>query len=300
MKAHDAALAAYLQQCIDRGMTEIPYCELFTITLSTGDVLTYTDFDADVVIGGTRFLGSGLIIPSRGNTKSKVGTEVDEMELDFLCGDDDNGNPAIVLRGMTMHMLAAAGWLNQASVLVQRLFWEQTGVLPPWGPIIKFSGRISKPSQIGQLVISLDVLAWTQLLQRQVPNTIMSPGCLYALFDARCGVPMANYGVACTMAAGSSAVLLTAAQLTQAPGWFDNGFVVFTSGANKGLAASINSYALGTGLQLDAPLIVPLAVGDQFTAYPGCDGQATTCATNFNNAGRYPAWPYVPAPEMAF
>ena len=306
MKTADASLIAYLQQCIDLNMDELPYCELFTLTLTTGDVLTYTDFDSDVVIGGTRFVGTGLVIPERGNIKSKVGTEVDEMQLDFLLGQDDYGNPANVLRGMTMQMLAAAGWLDQATVLVQRLFWQVVGVLPPWGPVWKFSGFVAKPSEISTMLVALDTVSWTQKLQRQVPNTIMQPGCPYQVFDQRCGVNAATYAIACVAGAGSSGVLLKAAALTQADGWFDNGYVVFTSGANQGLACSIKTYALANGIQLDVPLLMTIAPGDTFTAYPGCDYTSATCGAKFNNLGtattpgRYGGWDFVPAPEVAF
>ncbi len=302
MKTSDAALKAYLQQCIDLNLDEIPYCELFTLTLTTGDVLRYTDADSDVVVDGNRFVGTGLVIPRRGNIKSAIGTEVDEMQLDFELGQDDNGNFADVLRGMTMHILAAAGWLAQANVLVQRLFWQQAGALliAPWSPVWKFSGLISKPSEIGRMLVSLDVRAHTQKLQRQVPNSVMQPGCPYQVFDARCGLDRAAYAVNCVVAAGSTPVLLKAAQLTQPASWFDNGFIVFTSGANQGLAVSIKSYALANGIQLDGPLPTAAAVGDTFTAYPGCDYTSTTCAAKFNNAGRYAGWDFVPKPETAF
>jgi uncharacterized phage protein (TIGR02218 family) len=302
MKTADPTLIAYLQQCIDLGVTEIPHCELFTLTLTCGDVLTYTDWDGDVIVGGTRFIGTGLVIPQRGNLKSKIGTEVDEMQLDFHLGQDDNGNFASVLRGMTMQALAAAGWLDQASVLVQRLFWQQVGslLIAPWGPVWKFSGLVSKPGEISHMLVSLDVLAWTQRLQRQVPNTRMQPGCPYQVFDPRCGVNAATYAVNCAAAAGSTPVLLKAAALNKPDAWFDNGYLVFTSGANQGLAASIKSYALANGIQLDAPLLAPLAVGDTFTAYPGCDYTAATCAAKFANASRYAGWDFVPTPETAF
>ena len=159
----------------------MPYCELFTLTLTLGDVLAYTDWEADVVIGGTRFIGSGLVIPQRGNLKSKVGTEVDEMQLDLLLGQDDNGNWANVLRGMTMQMLAAAGWLDQATVLVQRLFWEfpqRIGAIlqyPPWGPVWKFSGAVSKPGDQPYAGLARLPSADRQKLQRQVPNRSCSP-----------------------------------------------------------------------------------------------------------------------------
>lgn len=110
----------------------------------------------------------------------------------------------------------------------------------------------------------------------------------------------------CAVGAGSTGVLLKAAALTQADAWFDNGFVVFTSGANQGLAASINTYALANGIQLDVPLLAAIAVGDTFIAYPGCDYTYATCSAKFNNAGtpttpgRYSGEDYVPTPETAF
>jgi uncharacterized phage protein (TIGR02218 family) len=305
MKTVDASLQAYLQQCIDLGLDELPYCELYTLTLASGDVLNYTDFDASLIVNGTTYLGTGLVIPDRGNISSKVGTEVEEMELHFHLGQDDNGNFAAVLRGMTMHMLAAAGWLAQAQVTVSRLFWSQPpegaiALMPPWAPVLKFSGKIQKATEILRTICSFDCAAWTQLLQRNVPQTIMSPGCPYKVGDARCGVTLATYAVNCVAGAGCTQTQLVAAQLTQADEYFSNGFLVFTSGANQGIAASIKYSTLAAGLRLDGPLPAAVAAGDTFIAYPGCDNTAATCASKFNNAGNFSGQPYVPAPEIAF
>jgi uncharacterized phage protein (TIGR02218 family) len=299
MKTADASLKAFLQSVISLNRDELAFCELFTITLGTGDVLRYTDWDSDVTIGGNTFLGSGQIVPRRGQTKIKVGCDVDDMELDFLVGTDDQGGVPIALRGMTMQRLASDGWLDKAAVLVQRLFWETPGVIPPWSPIWKFSGSVARPSEITRTLVGLDVQSGLQKLQRQVPATIIEPGCPYTLFDARCGVSRSAFAVACTVGAGSTAVLLKAAALTQAERWFDGGYVTFTSGANQGMSASIRSYATSVGIALDAPLLQPPAVGDTFVAYPGCPGTSDACASKFANSGRYGGWPFVPVPETA-
>jgi uncharacterized phage protein (TIGR02218 family) len=163
----------------------------------------------------------------------------------------------------------------------------------------KFSGFVAKPTEISRQLVSLDTVSWLQRLQRQVPNTIMSPGCPYQVFDGRCGLNPATFAIACSVAADSTQMLLKAAALTQADQYFDNGYVVFSSGANSGLAASIRTYALANGIQLDVPLLAPLAIGDTFAAYPGCDYTQATCAGRFNNAAMFGGWPYVPTPETA-
>ena len=81
---------------------------------------------------------------------------------------------------------------------------------------------------------------------------------------------------------------------------FAQGRIVFTSGPNTGISATIMAND-GTGLfQLVSPLPALPVAGNSFTAYPGCDLTQSRCSVRFNNLGRFKATPYVPVPETAF
>jgi uncharacterized phage protein (TIGR02218 family) len=80
--------------------------------------------------------------------------------------------------------------------------------------------------------------------------------------------------------------------------YFDNGQLVFTSGANSGLVKAIRQY-IGGVLYFNSPLPSLPNSGDFFTAYPGCDKTQATCTGKFNNLASFEGFPYVPAPETA-
>ena len=51
-------------------------------------------------------------------------------------------------------------------------------------------------------------------------------------------------------------------------------------------------------LSLVAPFSFPVAIGDAFIVYPGCDKQQSTCAM-FGNLANYRGQPYIPVPELS-
>jgi hypothetical protein len=84
----------------------------------------------------------------------------------------------------------------------------------------------------------------------------------------------------------------------KADGFYDNGQIVFTSGANSGLTKAVKSYS-GQQFFFNSPLPLATNVGDTFIAYPGCDKTQATCTAKFNNLANFGGFPYVPAPETA-
>lgn len=58
-------------------------------------------------------------------------------------------------------------------------------------------------------------------------------------------------------------------------GWFNDGLITFTSGANSGFSFEIKSWD-GINLTLFTPLPFALTVGDSFKIEPGCDKTPTT------------------------
>ena len=69
-------------------------------------------------------------------------------------------------------------------------------------------------------------------------------------------------------------------------GTFDGGKLVWTSGLNAGRAMEIKAYSPGL-IVLQAAMPYPIAVGDTYTAAPGCGKRILEdCAARYGNADR--------------
>lgn len=86
---------------------------------------------------------------------------------------------------------------------------------------------------------------------------------------------------------------------TAAPaGWFDNGFITFTSGVLDGYSFEIKSWD-GTNLVLYLPMPQAPSPGDTFTIEPGCDHTlgAEGCQ-KYNNVANFRGEPFIPGPDL--
>lgn len=82
--------------------------------------------------------------------------------------------------------------------------------------------------------------------------------------------------------------------LPGAVGTFDGGKLTFTSGANAGRALEIKAYAPGL-IVLAAPMPYPIAVGDTYTATPGCGKRiGEDCVDRYSNGINFRGEPYRP------
>jgi uncharacterized phage protein (TIGR02218 family) len=130
-----------------------------------------------------------------------------------------------------------------------------------------------------------------------VPRDVYQPGCLNTLYDAACGLNRTTYQVTGTTTSATDAARLVFSHgLAQAAGYFDLGVIQFTSGANAGISRSVKTHT-GSTLSVMQPWPAPVASGDAFKAWPGCDKTRSTCETKFSNTIRFRGHPYIPMPE---
>lgn len=80
---------------------------------------------------------------------------------------------------------------------------------------------------------------------------------------------------------------------TAPDGWFDDGVITFTSGANDGLSFEIKTWKTGF-LTLFLPLPYPVEAGDTFTIEPGCNKTAGDCTNKYNNIVNFRGEPFIP------
>jgi uncharacterized phage protein (TIGR02218 family) len=284
------ALAAFLNTA-----TQGYLVDLFSFTLSGGQVLRYTSADVPVTVNGTTFACGPLI--KRGNTNLSLGISVDSLDCTLSPAPD--GSTAV--NGVPLMQFIAGGGFDGARLLLERAYASAPPVLNTaqgWiGTLGLFQGRVSAIARSSRYEAQLTVNSDAELLNVMVPRNVYQPGCSNTLFDAACGLSKAANAWAATATSASDAAQSTfSTALANAAGFFDLGFVVGVTGPNAGVARTIKQFSGGTITTIQ-PWPVAVVVGNTFTAYPGCDKTQATCTSKFANVLRFRGQPYIPAPE---
>ena len=274
--------------------------DLYTFALVGGGAVRYCGGDRDIAANGNAYPAGGATGPyfDRKDNKAKchwkVGVEVDQLVFDVLPG-------AATVLGSPFLSAVLAGVFDGAELTLERAFMPQYGDTSA-GTVIMFASRVAE-IDCGRSLATFTINSHLELLNLNLPRNLWQAGCVNMLGDASCGVNLASYAVSGAAAAGSSANAVLAA-LAQATGYFDQGKISFTAGANTGLSRGIKTWVAGRGAPGTVSLIAPFPVapisGDAFQIYPGCDKtlDANGCA-KFANTARFRGFPYVPTPETA-
>jgi uncharacterized phage protein (TIGR02218 family) len=270
--------------------------DLYTFTLIGGGVLRYCSGDRDITAGGRLFTSQGPRL-DRKDTKAKchwkIGIAVDTLVFDVMPQASDlvNGQPFLAA--------CVQGAFDGAELQLERAFMASYGDTST-GTVILFVGRVAE-IDLGRAIATFTINSHLELLNTQLPRNLWQPGCVNSLGDASCGVDLASFGIGGSAASASSASVI-AATLVQATGYFDQGKLAFTSGANAGLTRSVKSWVAGSPgvIALLAPFPNAPAAGDAFTIYPGCDKTLgpNGCA-KFANTARLKGYPFIPTSETA-
>jgi len=284
MRAASAAMIALLND------NQFVMADLYTITLATGDVFHYADYDADLIYAGDVYLSNNLQI-SRSGIRTVAGIEVDTLSVEIAADSSHT------LLGIPFLQMAHNGGLDGARMQIDRVFMPLDNPTDTSaGTMLLFNGEINV-DEIDRGLARLSVLSDVALLNVQMPRNLYQAGCLHSLFDAGCGLTKASFAAASTVAAGSSQTQINCG-LSQAADYFALGTITFSSGPNAGVSRTVKAYAPGV-ITLSLPLKASPITGDAFTAYPGCDKQQSTCTNKFNNLPRFRGFPYIPIPETA-
>lgn len=264
--------------------------DLFTWTFADGTVLRTTSADIALTWGGNTFASCAPAI-ERTKVKLKVGVDADEMSVTVMPSATNT------VGGISWQAAARLGYLDGAKVLVE------TAYIQTWPTVVGvlhvFQGLVSDiyPERT---MIRVSVKSLLELLAQPFPRNVYQSVCTRTVYDAGCAVNKATFTATGTIAA-SPAPTLTSFKTgnAQAAGYFDQGVVTFTSGANAGLKRTVKSYDPATGFTFALPLPVAPAAGDTISVFAGCDKTLATCRNKFSNAGKFRGFPWVPNPETA-
>jgi|SRR5579859_267658 len=272
MKSVSAALQTHLGQVVTT------LAVLWKVTLQNGTVLAFTSFDQPITYLGITYTPTNGVLPSANNTNSDM--SVDSLTLTgFLDGtvvkDTDIRNGLYDYARVEQHIV---NWsdLTQGDLLLR------TGIL---GTVKMVNG-----------LFDAEVRGLTQYLSTLI-GSLFGPICRAELFSDQsntidpgskylCHVKQSDYQQSGTLSFATDANHLTPTpgQLKMvgsvtpgavAPaGWFNDGVLTFTSGANNGFSFEIESWD-GATLTMLLPMPNQPTGGDTFTIVPGCDKSAT-------------------------
>ncbi len=289
MKATTSPVIALLAAAMTSPDAPIAFAECFTFTSTVGTVYTWTNVDYPVAYNGYTFLASGPLVAGL-KYKGTVGLEVDKQQVTIAA------RPTDLINGAPFLIALRDGAFDGAAVQRDRVF-----LTAPAGTVIggvtMFKGRISTVDQVGRTQATITVASDLVILDYDMPRNLFSPTCVHTLYDSGCGVIRGTYAASGTASAGSTSntILSGVAAAIHA-----QGSLVFTSGANANVRATVKSVGVGSGFNLIYPLPFAPTPGDAFTVYAGCDHTQGTCQGRFNNLANFRGFPYVPPPELAY
>jgi uncharacterized phage protein (TIGR02218 family) len=300
--------------------------DLYSFLLSDGTVLRYTNADIDLIVGGNVYKSDELLF-ERSNVTWSIGLDVDEMDLTVYVNDRDKigsftgSDVQMVIRkgesvrigvseeqyesikvhdrdtsgGMPFINALRVGSFDDAILTLEILFmrnWRDTTI----PPLTHFVGRVLI-EEAAYNYADLKIRSVAELLDVDLPKHILQPACLHMLYKEGCDLNKDTFKIDGAVMTGSTQNIILCDALTQEAGFFDLGFIQFTSGPNTGVKRTIREYTPGS-LKLIYPLFDIPSVNDTFLLYPGCDKTKASCTNKFNNLPNYRGYPHVPRSEQ--
>lgn len=271
------------------------YADCFTITLSDGTVLRYTNAQRTVRIippdevNPVNFISNSILIDGA-KMNSKLGLTVDEQDLVIYA------NTGMTLNGQPWMKALRIGFLDGATIRRDRAYAYDWG--QPWqGAITLFQGFVSLVDPVGGTQANVKVKSSLVTLDQDMPRNFFQTGCQHTLFDSGCTLVKADHAVSGVTESGTTASQIEWSSATL--GEYDLGTITFETGPNTGVSRTIRT-STGTALKLVFPFENTPGVGDQFKAYPGCDLTSLTCDNKFNNLDNFRGYPYTPPTSTAY
>ncbi|TCK31302.1 putative phage protein (TIGR02218 family) [Ancylobacter aquaticus] len=273
MRDVPAGLAASLAS----GVTTLARC--WRLTRRDGVVIGLTEHDEDLSVDGTLFRAA-----------SGVSGSEDASALGFAVG------------GGEMSAALTSALIDEADLDAGR--YDGAGIellLADWSAPDHF--LLLRRASLGEVrrsegSFTAELRGLSSALN-MVRGRLFTAGCDADLGDARCTIALASPALTGhgTVSAAEGPGLMVAAGLgAYAAGWFAQGRLVFTTGANEGFATEVKGHTVEGAVRLELwqrPPVLP-ATGDAFTVTAGCDKSFETCRDRFSNTLNFRGFPHMP------
>ena len=271
-----------LQAKLDAGVTTLAWC--WVLVRRDGRTLGFTDHDRPLFVAGV------ICEPDSGFSAGSARVE-------------SGSAPArgAVFGALNSERIAAVdldtGLWDSARVTLYRVDWSEPELF-----FKAFTGEIGAVTR-GDAGFEAEVSGLGARLNRRI-GRVFSRRCDAELGDERCGVDLEGGGfvqaVSVVSPLGRSG-LNVAGGAERPHGWFSQGVLTWTSGANIGVAHRVladRSSGSERLLELQPAPAAPSLAGDAAILTAGCDKAFGTCRDKFANAVNFRGCPHMPGDDL--
>jgi uncharacterized phage protein (TIGR02218 family) len=273
---------AALQAKLDTGVTTL--CRCWIVTRRDGMVQGFTDHDEDVVLDAvTCRAGSGF---AASEVTDQLGLAVGGSEVAGALADDLLSDADL-----------AAGRFDAATVDLYLVDWSEPAL-----SVLMSRGTLGEVRREGR-AFAAELRSLAHRLG-ETSGRLYTATCAADLGDSRCTVDLedpAFRGTGSVTALAGDSLLYVSGLTGFADGWFTAGRLLFTSGANDGLAVEVKEHRLSgdaVTLALWQAMPEPIAADDSFVVTAGCDKRFDTCRERFGNAANFRGFPHMPGNDF--
>ncbi|MEI9995690.1 MAG: DUF2163 domain-containing protein [Rhizomicrobium sp.] len=267
-------LPSGLQAHLSSGATTLCWC--WKLIRRDGALQGFTDHDCALGFDGLSYE------PATGFTASEV-----QSTLGLAV---DNLTVLGALSAATLNEAdLAAGLYDDAAIEIWRVNWGA-----PEQRVLMRKGSLGEVKR-GKTDFSAEIRGLAHRLNQPV-GRVYGYGCDADLGDGRCGKDISSSAFAASAAVArviDNRRFAVTGLDAYANGWFSQGKLTFTGGANAGRAMEVKRHAAGS-IELWQAMSAPVAPGDTFTVTAGCDKQFATCRDRFANSVNFRGFPYMP------
>ncbi len=238
-------------------------CRLLTIILANGTTTyRFVDLDYPITVAGNLY-------------SADYAFDVSAIEVKLGTGTASSYKVDLALSAASISRdIVESGALDGADIEVRIVDYQSLSD----GTVLLLKGTLDECEYKDKLVASIDVA--TLLSQSlQIFVEAFSSNCRADLGDARCKVPLVSASTdthgnpmhaSFTVTSSPTDFQVLGTDLADADGTWDNGLVLFLTGANEGFALEIGTYA-GGDITLSLITPFPSVIGDTGTVYAGCN-----------------------------
>lgn len=259
-------------------------CNCWRISRKDGAVLGFTDHDENISFDSTLFrAGTGF---EGTEVESRFGLAATGSELHGALSDESISENDLI-----------SGKYDAARVELFLVDWSNAE-----NRMLQRSGDIGEIRREGA-AFAVEIRGLAQQLDQE-RGRIFASSCDADLGDARCGIDLdaQEFRGSGTVASVEGAALFRVNGLDDyEDDWFTRGKLLWSSGANDGVAIEIKAHRAEEGVVSLALWQTPpnlVAPGDTFIVTAGCDKRFETCRAKFANTLNFRGFPHLPGNDF--
>ena len=258
-------------------------CRAWGVWRRDGVVLGFTDHDRDLNFEGIVFrAGTGMTARAL-------------MQTTGFAVDNSEAVGALSSSAVTEADLLA-GRYDAAEVRCWLVNWSDVGQR-----LLQFRGTLGEIVRSGG-AFRAELRGLTEVLN-QPQGRVYQRDCAAILGDAQCRFDLNRAGFSVELAVGTQSegrVFAFGGLTGFDAGWFEKGRVRLLDGDARGVMGLIKADRIEDGqrvIELWDRIGPPVAAGDRIRLEAGCDRQAATCQSKFNNFHNFRGFPHIPGED---